>query len=495
MNAKSFITASMLYDYVSCEHRPWMDRYADYSDRDDASPFLELLWRRQRFHEEETIAGEDVLRLDDVKSNDMRLAKTLEAMRAGVLLIYHGRVVADDLAGEPDLLRLENGKYVPGDIKAGAGEEAVGEGPGKPKVRYAVQLALYVDVLERLGFSDGKRRAFVWDVNDEDVPYDLTAAKGPKTPTSLWDDYEEALLEVREIVAGTRNPGPAYHGECKHCVWYGACMKRLEELDDLTLLPGLGKSRRDGLVPHVGNVSNFASMDPSVFIDEKGKCTIKGTGADMLLLFHERAVLKSTNGSPYLRGTVHLPEVETELFFDIETDPGRNLCYLHGFVERRNGEERYVGFFTTAATAEAERESFADAVAYVRSKMPCVMYIYSKYERTWWRSLQERYPDVISRAEIDELFDDSRTVDLLDVVQSSTVWPTRDNTIKTLARYLGFDWRDSHPSGFASIEWYDRYVVTGDAEARARILEYNEDDCVATRVLLDGIRGLGLRKV
>jgi predicted RecB family nuclease len=37
---------------------------------------------------------------------------------------------------------------------------------------------------------------------------------------------------------------------------------------------------------------------------------------------------------------------------------------------------------------------------------------------------------------------------------------------------------------------FDRWVTTRDVEVRQRILDYNEDDCRATRVLLDGIRGL-----
>jgi hypothetical protein len=38
---------------------------------------------------------------------------------------------------------------VPGDIKSGAGEEGGGDdGDGRPKLHYAVQLALYVDILE-----------------------------------------------------------------------------------------------------------------------------------------------------------------------------------------------------------------------------------------------------------------------------------------------------------------------------------------------------------
>lgn len=44
-------------------------------------------------------------------------------MERGESLIYGGRIRADDLLGEPDLLRLEGDGYVPGDIKLGAGDE------------------------------------------------------------------------------------------------------------------------------------------------------------------------------------------------------------------------------------------------------------------------------------------------------------------------------------------------------------------------------------
>ena len=80
-----------------------------------------------------------------------------------------------------------------------------------------------------------------------------------------------------------------------------------------------------------------------------------------------------------------------------------------------------------------------------------------------------------------------------DVVLPKTEWPTKDYSIKTLAKYLGFSWRDTHPSGAASIKWFHRWVDSGDLEIKQRILDYNEDDCRATRVLLDGIRALPVR--
>ena len=78
----------------------------------------------------------------------------------------------------------------------------------------------------------------------------------------------------------------------------------------------------------------------------------------------------------------------------------------------------------------------------------------------------------------------------LDVIRPFTEWPVNDYSIKTLARFCGFSWRDSDPSGAASIEWYHRWVKTGDARVRDRILAYNEDDCIAMRVLLDKIKKL-----
>ena len=59
----------------------------------------------------------------------------------------------------------------------------------------------------------------------------------------LNDDYQHSLCIMREIIAGVRNPGPAYQADCKSCAWYSTCMAQLERMDDLTLRPAWGKAR------------------------------------------------------------------------------------------------------------------------------------------------------------------------------------------------------------------------------------------------------------
>ena len=489
------VTASMLYDLVQCPQRVALDAFGNPADRDPVNAFVELLWRRGTLFERETIAKLEQPFLDlSAAEGDEKQRLTLEAMKRGEPLIYGGRISIDDLLGEPDLLRKEPGGYVPGDIKSGAGEEGGDdETDGKPKVRYAVQLGLYIDVLEKLGVSAG-RRGFIWDIHGQDAPYDFTIAQGKRKQETLWDEYQWALAEARVILARSFAPQAAYAGVCKLCHWYTFCVADLTRLDDLTLIPFLGRTVRDAMQDQIPTIAALAACNPDGYINGT-KTAFKGLGADRLRVFHARAtMLRHETPKPFLRAAVALPSKPVELFFDIEVDPLQDICYLHGIVERRDGKndaERFVYFFADEVTPAAERKCFADAFAYLNGQADAAIYYYSKYERTIYRKLQERFPDVCSAEDIERLFDPARAVDLYyDVVFRATEWPTRDHSIKTLAKYLGFTWRDVHPSGAASVEWFDRWCRERDPAVKQRILEYNEDDCRATRVLLDGIRGL-----
>ncbi len=493
------VNASMLYDLVYCPHRVWMDLFADPKDRDDVSPFVQLLWERGTAHEDQVIAGISGTFVDlSHYHGDERERETIAAMNQGRPLIYSGRITYGDLLGEPDLLRRDGTGYIAGDIKSGAGEEgATDESDGKPKKHYAVQLALYTDILERLGRSGG-RRAFVWDVHGSEILYDFATNDDAGRHQQLWSYYQQCLDQARAIISSSFTTAPAYaSGTCKNCFWYTACIRSLEATNDLTLIPELGRTKRDTMMGRVHSIRELATASVEDFIDGK-KTLFPGIGISTLEKFHARAKLLTAGAMPYLREPIVLPPPDRELFFDIEVDPLRDICYLHGFIERRAGDnttERYVFFFTEGPTPEAEERCFAEAFRYLQAVHPCIVYYYSKYERTIYRKLQRRYPHVCTEADLVYIFDKSRAVDLyFDVILKSTEWPTRDYSIKTIAKYLGFEWNDPHPSGAASIEWFDRWLKQRDPSVRKKILIYNEDDCRATRVLLDAIRRLPLSR-
>lgn len=489
------ITASMLYDLVQCPHRVELDLFGDPTKRDPVSPFVELLWKRGSAFEKETVSRIETPFVNlSAHRGDEKERRTRESIAAREPLIYGARLTADDLVGEPDLLRREGEGYVPIDIKSGSGEEGHEERRSL-KVHYAVQLGLYVDVLERAGLGAG-RRGYIWDIDGEEVPYDLSAARGPRTPTSWWDEYAKSLEQARAIATNKAQTLPASSSICKQCHWHTSCLGTLRASDDLTLLPELGRAKRDAMVSSIATVRELADADISRFVKKK-KTVFSGIGPETLAKFQERARLRAhPNPKAYRTAELVLPTDARELFFDIEVDPMRDICYLHGFVERTdrdNGSERYVAYFVDHPTQEEEESAFARAWAFLRAARPCAVLYYAPYERTIYRKLQEKYPAVCTADELEALFTNASTVDLYTgVVKPSTEWPTVDFSIKTLAKFLGFAWRDTDPSGAASIEWYHRWVESGDPALRERLLAYNEDDCRATRVLLDAVRALPL---
>ena len=150
-------------------------------------------------------------------------------------------------------------------------------------------------------------------------------------------------------------------------------MSELEARDDLTLIPELGRSKRDVMSSEIATTSDLATLDIAPFI--RGKKTVfPGIGPVMLSKFSDRAkLIKSDNPQPYFKTPVEFPNYKTELFFDIEVDPMSDLCYLHGFIERYNGNtsgEKFVYFYAEDTSPEAEKAAFQASYEYMKEHLP-----------------------------------------------------------------------------------------------------------------------------
>jgi predicted RecB family nuclease len=488
------ITASHLYSYDTCPHRVWRDAHDDQSLKAEPNEFVQLLWEKGTQYEKEVIEGlkgeREILDLSKVHVGQ-RAAATLKAFSEKVPLIYHGRLEVDDLVGEPDLLELQpSGEYAAVDIKSGMALQGGNDfEDGKPKRHYALQLALYTDALRRLGFAThytGK----ILDSSGSIVEYRLDEPKGKKSPVTWWEDYEDALMIARNIMLNKIQTKPALGAPCKLCVWYEDCKNTCIKDDLLSLIPGLGRSKQDSLEALAGTVHELAEIDPEDHIDTKGKVDLPGIGETLLRKFQHRAELLSSGTKEMeVKEPFTLPARDIELYFDIETDPTQDLVYLHGVVERRNGDTegaKFHSFLAKGVTRSDERKAWEEFWEYIRAlNGDFAVYYYSSYERTQFRVLREKYPDVVSEDELEYFFDNEASVDLLKIVQKNTEWPTYNHSVKTLAQHLGFNWRDKNPSGAASIQWFNEWCKDQSDEKMQRILDYNEDDCIAMMVLKD----------
>jgi predicted RecB family nuclease len=408
-----------------------------------------------------------------------------------------GVLTASDLVGVPDLLEWAGNGYVPGDIKSGSGFEG-DESDGKLKKHYAFQLAHYAFILEQLGIADPGRSPFIIDRDGSRVTYHLMDQQGTRNTATWWDAYLEALSDIRAILAQARESRPALSSACGLCHWQSVCQEALESAGDLTLIAELGRAKRDAISGVIPTIQALADSDPITYVIGK-KTAFPGIGLDSLLKFHARSQLLSTPGAaPYLKEKIELPLNPKEVFFDIEADPMRGVVYLHGFVERESSRPdtaTFTPYFAGGIEQLHEEAAFRGAWTYLIARVKdSTIYYYSKYERTEYKKLAEKFPAVCSVADVEALFASPLMIDLyFDVIKRATEWPLYNQSIKTIAKYLGFHWRDTSPSGAASIEWYNRWIESGEPAIRQRILDYNEDDCLATGVVVDGIRALKVK--
>ena len=496
------ITASSLYDYIKCPHKVWRDIYGPQEEKiQETNPFVELLWERGVKHEEKIISGlGDFLNLKE-GSIDERFQKTTEAMKNKTPLIYQGVLKYENVIGIPDLLKkLSDNTYMPIDIKSGMGFEGADKekgDEGKPKKHYAVQLCLYNDCLKKLGFANHNSGKII-DIDYDEVEYDLIAPMGVRIKETWWEFYERIKKHIDLLMKNQDENKPAIGGICKLCPWHNSCKKWCEETKDLSNVFYLGRSNRDRINKDLSieDIDTFLDVDVAEAMKQKEKEKKSGNkdflfriSKDSLQKMLKRAKILYQTKKPVIYEPIVFPQVSYELFFDIEDDPTQEFVYLHGVHERNGNKEKYISFIATEVLAEAEKEIWQKFWKYIQSlpQDDYAVYYYSHHEKTTYKKLQKRYPDVISKENVEKFFENPNVIDLYSLVQKQTDWPVGSYSLKALATYLGFKWRDETPSGALSIQWFNNYIESNDKDILKRILEYNEDDCKATMVLKDKI--------
>lgn len=490
------ITPSLLYDYLQCAHKPWRDLYGPKEELvSGESPFLKLLWEKGTQHEAKIISGFAHEFLDCSEgSHESRANRTRAAMEERVAYIYQGVIEDEGLFGIPDLLFLDGDEYFPIDIKSGnATDGETADNAPRPKKHYAIQLALYVEILQNLGLCSS-RRGYIIDSAGERIEYDLDLPQGKRTPQTFWEYYLEVKAAVSRLIANEEQNEPAMASVCGNCGWQASCKSWCEKQDDLTLLYYVGRSDRDAVKHSLESsaISNLLKHSAEELLERKksDKTFLKGLGESKLTKMLRRAELLKNNGKPIFYEEFSFPKTELELFFDIEDDPTRDFVYLHGLYIREGEKLSYMAFLAKDTEPESEKKAWGEFWDFIRSlpENDYSVYYYSGHEPAAYSEMRKKYPDVVSEEELGAFFAHENCIDLFSAyIREKTDWPLGSYSLKSIAKYLGFSWRDENPSGAESVAWFNEYIESGDEGIMRRILEYNEDDCRATMAVKDAL--------
>jgi predicted RecB family nuclease len=466
------ITASHIYDYLICPHKVYLDAFGDKSRMDPESDFERLLWEKGMAHED-NVLEELGLVVSEAQGEgfDECEKETLRMMREGEGLIYQGRLSSALMRGTPDLLEKATGKsrfgshyYIPIEMKSGSAYED--EGGERVKLRYALQLSFYADVLEKVQGVRPETGKII-DAEFRIVSVELK---------SFEEDYLGCLSEIRDLLSGQTTSEPCIGGVCSQCHWRSFCYSWAKERSDVSLIRKLNRSKRSALRKRgVRTVKELAELGKA-----KNLPSFESISPNALARFVRRAVVFQKS-EPILHSPVELPEKELELFFDIETEPLEEICYLYGIVERRGKEQRYVSFFSDSP--EEEESTWNAFWKYVSDLQDFQVYYYTSYEKTVLTSLSGRY--AFDPALFERFFQNS--TDLYAIVDKCTEWPSHSYSIKAISKLLGFEYSERDPGGLKAALWYLEYVSApaGNRALKEKIIQYNREDCEAMIVLKD----------
>lgn len=204
-----------------------------------------------------------------------------------------------------------------------------------------------------------------------------------------------------------------------------------------------------------------------------------------------------------------IPDVPVEIHVDMEED---GLIYMWGArFEHRTGAQlvtTYHCFDNYDGTETGESEVFVAFWEWLQARVTeaehqygagsVKVYHYTAAEDRCLRHLAREHggrngaPEI---GEIDEFLASDIWVDLYPLLTKTVLWPTENHTLKSLAKYVRFNWREEDPSGATSTIWYRHacdptLTDTERAGWVARLREYNEDDVQATSELLGFFRRL-----
>lgn len=257
------------------------------------------------------------------------------------------------------------------------------------------------------------------------------------------------------------------------------------------------------------SVSDLATLDP--------KLAPMSWFSNVTRRIDSARVRLHPDGLPHLpraEGVPEVPRADIEIDVDMENSDVVYLWGTHATV--RDGARTptsvragYRPFHTLAGGHRDEAEAFVafwdwmHAVVREGAQLGSTVrfYCYTDAENSRMHEIAGRWPDfpgMPSHEAIDQFCATDSWVDLKKNVES-LIWPTDGLGLKKVAPLAGFSWRDEDAGGDNSILWYEIVVTTDDESQRRemseKLLRYNEDDVLATKVLRewldDGLNGRG----
>jgi predicted RecB family nuclease len=454
-----------------CRRRVWLDKQSTSDELLHISELNQLIVELGLQHEqrilEQLASSKQVVEAQSVEHTQTLMGEKTE-------VIYQGQLLSPDesILGMPDFLVLTpKGEYQPVDAKLSLDGQ---------KEEIKVQLGVYRQLLQT------------------ELPGVVILGNGDQV--EIGDEARASSNKFIEdmgiLLQSTEMPDVRYsHSRCKSCPYYSHCRPIFERKGDLSMVYGIQGRAADGLEANgVSNIKTLAEMSASQlpdvpYLKKKEK--------------KARAILQAQS---YLSGeaiqcqAIRLPE-GTWCHFDIEDNPltgtGGKHVYLWGFLLPPYSKENYEAVWTDSEEKDEEGWlAFLALIERYRQAYPdLILAHYSNHERATIKHYAERYAMTENDTVCYLLDENGPLFDLQKPILDNLVLPLLGYGLKDICKHkelVNFQWDDDDSGSEWSIVLFNRFLSEGDPETKRNmkksILQYNQDDVVATRRLEEWLR-------
>ena len=340
--------------------------------------------------------------------------------------------------------------------------------------------------LPTFGRAEPDPRSFLERYDDEHW-FRLAIADSARRQTGVGDSAPPLLVN------------PIVNAECATCPWWEMCRSQLDD-DDLSLRIERGRLRPREIMTlrdlEVATVTALAEADLEPLVTDYLARLGDRPGAEIRLRTATRRAQMLLSGVEFARETsspIDLPPAEIEIDFDLETATDGRI-YLWGFLVSDGGGSPTCRQFARFddLNDEGEIALAREALGWLRDRIggpaPARVYHYSAFEVVKLQELARRSADPLLAWAAE--YAEHEFVDLLEVAKTN-YFGVSGLGLKAIARHAGFRWRDPDPGGLNSQGWFAEAVHGSPDQrplARRRVLEYNEDDVIATSRLRGWLR-------
>jgi len=455
---KFTITGSTILKFHISPFITWCDAFAPPEEKEPQGKYMHLLFERGLKHEKKVLS---LLYSNAVKvpllSFETGFKQVLDECKKGTEILTGAPLfyMPENIYGITDILQRDNSHssifgnyhYVVKEIKSAK----------HIKNAYIMQAAFYTHILGKVqGFTP--KKFFLINREKQEFAYEYEQYREP---------LMHALKGIKEILDGKEISPTA-----KSCRWpWGAyCNKRAIQENDVSIIPNVGSALKQKLnEAGIMTVKQLATQPINLDVPEATLNKIK---------LHAQAWYDK---KPIVITKPELPKSDVELFLDfegtdeLETEEGMvKVDYLIGLLVK-DKEIQYHSFVSENLANEAKM--FHDFLAYIKKYPDAPIYHYGPYERTHLAVLGEKY-----KVDVSHLL--KNLVDVLYILKKSVALPTLTMSLKEVSKFLGFSYRGMADAQ-ESIVLYLKFIDTKEKELLNRIIDYNEDDVMATLVVKD----------